>query len=287
MNFINLKGVKLIDLCLTNCKIVPENLECSIGIDNGKIVSITKIPQKSDEIIDIKGNPILPGLIDSHVHFRDPGLTYKEDFRTGSEAAAAGGFTTIMDMPNTRPTTTTKEAFIKKLDIAEKKSIVDFALHAGVDDLEQINQIAKLKPASFKIFMDLVENSFLMETFNEISKLPLKYPISIHAEDENITNYCTEMEKDMFNENPKVYTEARPLISEVVAVSTAVAFAKYFDQQIHICHVSAKKSLEIIKQAKNSGCSVTSEITPHHLLLDDSYFDKFGNFAKTNPPPSR
>lgn len=274
----------MIDLCLTNCKIVPENREYSIGIDNGKIVSITKIPPKSSEIIDIKGNHVLPGLIDSHVHFRDPGLTYKEDFRTGSEAAAAGGFTTVMDMPNTRPPTTTPEAFLEKLKIAEKKSVIDFALHAGVDDLDDIIQIAELKPASFKIFMDLVENSFLMETFNEISNLPQKYPISLHAEDENITSYCSEMEKDIFNENPKIYAQARPPFSEVLAVSTAIAFAKYFDQKIHICHVSAKKSLELINQAKAGGCDITSEITPHHLLLDDSYFDKYGNFAKTNPP---
>ena len=164
----------MIDLCLTNCKIVPENLECSIGIDDGKIVSITKIPPKSGEIIDIKGNPILPGLIDSHVHFRDPGLTYKEDFRSGSEAAAAGGFTTVMDMPNTKPPTVTKKAFLEKLDIARKKSIVDFALHASVYDTKQIKPISELKPASFKIYMDSVDNGFLMEIFEEISKLTRK-----------------------------------------------------------------------------------------------------------------
>lgn len=259
-------------------------MECSIGIDEGKIVSITKTPPKSSEVIDIKGNPILSGLIDSHVHFRDPGLTYKEDFQTGSEAAAAGGFTTVMDMPNTKPPTNTKKAFLEKLDIASKKSIVDFALHAGVCDLDEIEKIAELKPASFKIFMDLVDNSFLMESFEEISKLPQNYPVSIHAEDESITNYCTEMEKDELTENPKIYAKARPPVSEVVAVSTAIALAAYYNQKIHICHVSTKKSLQLINQAKISGYDITSEITPHHLFLDDSYFDKCGNLVKTNPP---
>lgn len=274
----------MIDLSLINCKIVPENREYSIGIDEGKIVSITKTPSKSSEVIDIKGNPILPGLIDSHVHFRDPGLTYKEDFRTGSEAAAAGGFTTIMDMPNTKPPTSTKKAFVEKLDIANKKSIIDFALHAGVDDLDEIEKIAELKPASFKIFMDLVDNSFLMESFEEISKLPQNYPVSIHAEDESITNYCTEMEKDELSENPKIYAKARPPVSETLAVSTAIALSAYYNQKIHICHVSTKKSLQLINQAKISGYDITSEITPHHLFLDDSYFDKCGNLVKTNPP---
>ncbi|MGZ7109372.1 MAG: dihydroorotase, partial [Methanobacterium sp.] len=242
----------MIDLCLINCKIVPENLITSIGIDDEKIISITKIAPKSSEIIDIKGNPILPGLIDSHVHFRDPGLTYKEDFKTGSESAAAGGFTTVMDMPNTKPPTNTKRAFLEKIKIAGSKSVVDFALHAGVDDLEQISQIAPLKPASFKIYMDMVDNSFLMESFHEISNLPQKYPVSIHAEDEIITSYCMEMEKDGINENPKIYTKARPPISEVVAVSAAIAFSAYYNQKIHICHVSTRKSLQLINQAKIS-----------------------------------
>ena len=218
------------------------------------------------------------------MHFRDPGLTYKEDFRSGSNAAAAGGFTTIMDMPNTKPPTVTKKTFLEKLNIARKKSIVDFALHAGVDNLEQINQIAEFKPASFKIFMDDAHNSFLMESFAEISKLPQKYPISIHAEDENLTNYCTKMEKGKINENPKIYAEARPPISEVVAVSTAIVLSRFYDQPIHICHVSTKKSLELINMVKTEGNQITSEITPHHLFLDDSYFDKLGNLVKTNPP---
>lgn len=274
----------MIDLCLTNCRLVPENKERSIGINEGKIVSITKIPPESEKVIDIKGKPVLPGLIDSHVHFRDPGLIYKEDFRSGSEAAVAGGFTTVMDMPNTKPPTNTSKAFLEKLDIARKKSIVDFGLHAGVDNLEEIKKIAELKPASFKIFMDLVDNSFLMEVFEEISKLPQKYVISIHAEDENLTNYFTEMEKNEMYENPNIYAKARPPVSEIVAVSTAIALSRFYGQKIHICHVSTKKSLEILNMAKNDGNKVTSEITPHHLLLNDSYFDEWGNFVKTNPP---
>lgn len=274
----------MIDLCLSNCKLVPLNKECSIGIDKGKIVSITKIPPKSEELIDIKGNPVLPGLIDSHVHFRDPGLTYKEDFKSGSHAAAAGGFTAIMDMPNTKPPTNTKKAFLKKKEIAKKKSIVDFALHTSIADFEEIKKIAELKPASFKIFMDLVDNSFLMNAFEEISKLPQSYPISIHAEDKTITNHCTKIEKDSMNENPEIYTKARPPVAEVVAVSTALALASYYLQKIHICHVSTKKSLQLINQAKISDINVTSEITPHHLFLDDSYFNKCGNLIKTNPP---
>jgi len=86
------------------------------------------------------------------------------------------------------------------------------------------------------------------------------------------------------NENPRIYSKARPPISEVVAVATTIAFASYYNQKVRICHVSTKKSLELINQAKTLGCDIFSEITPHHLFLDDSYFDKCGNFVKTNPP---
>lgn len=274
----------MIDICLKNCKIVPGNIECSIGINNGKITSITKIPPKSNETIDIKGNPILPGLIDSHVHFRDPGLTYKEDFQTGSEAAAAGGFTTIMDMPNTIPPTDSKKAFQNKLDIANKKSIVDFALHAGVNNLSQIKMIAELRPASFKIFMDSVDNNFLIKSFSEISKLKHDYPISLHAEDKNIISNCIETLKNSGDIDPEIYAKARPPISELLAISAAIALSMFYNQKIHICHVSTKKSLQLINSAQKNGLHITSEITPHHLLLDDSYLHKCGNIAKTNPP---
>ena len=111
----------MLDLCLSNCKIVPENMTRCIGVNNGKIVSINRSPIAAEKTIDIDGNILLPGLIDAHVHMRDPGFTYKEDFSTGTKAAAAGGFTTVIDMPNTKPPTNTVRAFKDKIKIAEKK----------------------------------------------------------------------------------------------------------------------------------------------------------------------
>ena len=147
----------MLDLCLLNCKLIPGNIKCSIGIENGKIISIKKLPSPADQNIDLGGKLVLPGLIDAHVHLRDPGLTYKENFSTGTAAAAAGGFTTVLDMPNTKPPTNTPRTFQEKLKIAKKKSLVDFGLHAGVDNLEHVRHLAELRPASFKIFMDIVD----------------------------------------------------------------------------------------------------------------------------------
>ncbi len=274
----------MIDLCLTNCKIVPEDIEYAIGIENGKIVSITKIPPKSDKIIDIKRNIVLPGLIDAHVHFRDPGFPKKETFRSGSKAAAAGGFTTVLDMPNTSPPTNTKKAFLEKLDIAKKKSIVDFGLHAGVDDLKEIKKMAGLKPASFKIYMDLIDDEYLLEIFNEIKGLPVDHLISVHAEDRDTVKHCTDKMKQENYRDPEIYADARPPLAEDIAVLKATSLAKQLNLSIHVCHVSTKKSLNLINESKNENCRVTSEITPHHLFLDSSYLKKCRNFAKTNPP---
>ncbi len=276
----------MLDLCLSNCKIVPENITRYIGVDGGKIVSIKNIPIPAEKIIDVSGNIILPGLIDAHVHMRDPGFTYKEDFRTGTEAAAAGGFTTVLDMPNTKPPTNTVRTFKEKIKIAKNKCVVDFGLHAGADDPREIKELAKLKPASFKIFMDLFDDDYLIDLFLEISKIHemngSKPIVSLHAEDKEIVDRRTK--KSQENLNPIIYAYARPPFAEEVAVSKAILMANKYDLNIHICHASTEKSLNIIKSAKKKGINITSEITPHHLFLDSSYLDRFGCFAKTNPP---
>jgi dihydroorotase len=278
----------MLDLCLKNCKIVPENKEFSIGVDAGKIVSIKSGSINAEKTIDIGGNVLLPGLIDAHVHMRDPGFTYKEDFRTGTLSAAAGGFTTILDMPNNMPPTNTVDAYMDKMRIAKKKSIVDFGFHAGVDNLDHITELAKLNPASFKIFMDLLDDDLLMNTFSEISDLPgnngFNTIISLHAEDREIVNRYTQLKKSKKTLNPSVYANARPPLAEEIAVAKAILMAKEFNLRIHICHASTKKSLNLIKRAKVEGINITSEVTPHHLFLDTKYLEKFGNLAKTNPP---
>ncbi|NYB51568.1 MAG: dihydroorotase family protein [Methanobacteriaceae archaeon] len=273
----------MVDLCISNCKLDLDYKNFFLGINEGKIVSIKKSPISADEVINAKGNIVLPGLIDCHVHFRDPGLTFKEDFYTGSAAAAAGGFTTVLDMPNTIPPTNTPKAYKEKLKIADNKSLVDFGLHAGVGDLSCIEELAELRPASFKIFMDLSDHDSLMEAFNKIKMVAPDNLISLHAEDGAVVRRCTDlMEKK--GSDPELYAQARPPQAEIEAVGKALILARKFQQKIHFCHVSTKKSLELINRAQNNGLKVTSEITPHHLFLNSSYLKEFGNQAKTNPP---
>ena len=159
------------DLVIKNCRLVDKLGEYYIKVEQGKIADISKTPLKGDETIDIKCNYIMPGFIDPHIHFRDPGLTQKEDFKTGSLSAANGGFTTVIDMPNTLPKTNTYKALKEKIEIAKNKSVVNFELQAGTSTLKKKKKMMELNPISFKIFMDLESDESLENIFKDLSAL--------------------------------------------------------------------------------------------------------------------
>ena len=235
----------------------------------------------------MKDNYVLPGFIDPHIHFRDPGLTQKEDFKTGSLAAANGGFATVIDMPNTLPKTNTYKALEEKIRIAKSKSVVNFELQVGHSDLEEMKKMMKLNPISVKVFMDLESDESLEEIFHNLSilKETTSYNglVATHCEKKSIVESETERLKQN-NENPAIdYTYARPTESEDESVKQAIELARANDLRLHICHLSSSKSLSIAKSASKS-MPISWEFTPHHLLLDNSAYNIYGTFIKTNPP---
>ena len=275
------------DLVLKNCKLIGEIGDYHIKVDDGKIADISKSPLNADEVIDIKGNYVLPGFIDPHIHFRDPGLTQKEDFRTGSEAAANGGFTTVIDMPNTLPKTNTYNALKEKIEIARKKSIVNFELQVGHNELDEMERMMELNPISVKVFMDLESDESLEKIFHDLSvlKKTTNYNglVATHCEKKSIVEAETTRLKEK-DENPAIdYTYARPSKSEDESVSQAIELARANDLRLHICHLSSRKSLSMVKSASKS-MPVSWEFTPHHLLLDNSAYNIYDTFIKTNPP---
>ena len=279
------------DLVLKNCKFTEQLGNYCIGISNTKIAEVSKQPLEGDKEINLREQFVLPGLIDPHVHFRDPGLTYKESFETGSMSAAHGGFTCVLDMPNTIPPTNTAENFKKKKKIADKKSIIDIELHAGVNNLEELGNLAKLKPPSFKIFMDLYNDYEIEEIFKNISTinndLETPIPITLHCENKQIIEDNTNRLKELDSptENTAIdYSYGRPSEAEIVSVSYATYLAEKYGVPIHICHLSAKKALKHLQSRDNSKLNITTEITPHHLLLDNTAFNEFETLVKTNPP---
>ena len=276
------------DLILKNCKLQDKSGEFYIKVEDGKISDISKTPLKSDYItVDVKQNYVLPGFIDPHVHFRDPGLTQKEDFKTGSLAAANGGFTTIIDMPNTLPKTNTYKSLKEKFEIAKKKSVVNFELQAGHNTLDEMKKMITLNPVSFKVFMDLESDESLEEIFKNLGQLrkTTEYNglVSVHCEKKSIVESKTNKLKEKDENNPIDYSYARPAQSEDESVKQAIELAKVNDLALHICHLSSIKSLSLAKSASKH-MSISWEFTPHHLLLDNQSYDIYGTMIKTNPP---
>jgi dihydroorotase len=275
------------DLVLKNCRLADEVGEHFIKVDDGKITGISKTPLEAAETIDIEGNYVLPGFIDPHIHFRDPGLTQKEDFKTGSMAAANGGFATVIDMPNTLPKTNTYRALEEKIKIAKSKSVVNFELQVGHSNLDEMKKMMKLNPISVKVFMDLESDESLEKIFHDLSilKETTSYNglVATHCEKKSIVESETGRLKQN-GENPAIdYTYARPTKSEDESVKQAIELARANDLRLHICHLSSSKSLSIAKSASKS-MPISWEFTPHHLLLDNSAYNIYGTFIRTNPP---
>lgn len=271
----------MLDLVIKNSKLIGKNGEYNIGVDEGKIKEITKENLKADNVIDIKSNYLLSGFIDPHVHFRDPGLTAKENFKTGSLAAAHGGFTTVIDMPNTVPKTNTYKALKEKIDIASKKSCVNFYLQAGHNDLDEMCRMMELNPISFKVFMDLESDENLEEIFYNLGQLKEKTSynglVATHCEKRSIVSEKTEELKD--SNDPIDYSYARPYTSEDESVKQTIELASKNNLRLHICHLSSKNALNIAREN-----NISYEFTPHHLLLDNTAYNTYGTMVKTNPP---
>ncbi len=253
----------IVDIVLQNCKIATskEIIEANISIDNGKIFEIKKIAHtpKGEEEIDLKGKIVLPGAIDPHVHFRDPGFTHKEDFYTGTLSAAFGGVTTILDMPNNNPRMDSKESLELKRKGIKKKAIVDYGLYAEVHD-KNAEKIDKVSAIAYKAYLDEKISYENLQT--ALKKLKEKI-ISVHPEDQKVIDRKKE----------------RPLEAELKAIENVVKL-NFGTNKIHFAHCTAKKTLDLIKNCPNS----TIEINIPHLFFDTSYKEQLGNFIKMKPP---
>jgi dihydroorotase len=277
------------DLVIKNARIFMSDAiqPAEIAVDGGKITKIGKIvaAEEVNQVIDAKGALVLPGAIDVHVHFRDPGMTKKENWYTGSCAAAAGGVTTVIDHPNTIPPTIDADSFKKKKKEA-KKSIIDYGINAGVTaNLESLKSLWELGATAFgEIFM--AESTGSLNVNDRILKeaLPLIGKLGavacIHAEDEETRNKYVHLLKG--NLAPESYSKSRPPLSEKIAVEKAIKFGG--DTKLHFCHISAHESLETIRKAKAENRNITCEVAPHHLFLTAKDYRRLGTLGKMNPP---
>ncbi len=259
---------------------------------DGKVIDYS-LESDEEVTIDGKGLTLLPAMIDSHVHFRTPGLEHKENWESAAKAAIYGGITTVFDMPNTLPPTITLKLLEEKEKLIEEqlKKVgipLRFGLYLGADK-SHFDQIlaCKDKAIGLKIFMGSSTGNLVMDDDDSLHAAfslaaSRDILVAVHAEDEAMIHE----RKSLFlnRTDPLTHSELRNDEVAAKAVEKAIQLSRLYNTRLHVLHVSTKRELELIGQAKKEGVRITCETTPHHLLLTTSDYAKFGTKVLVNPP---
>lgn len=292
----------VVDLVLKNCRIInsDETFEGGLAVDSGQIVAVAKdsrLPQ-ADRVVDLHGRIVLPGAIDAHCHCHAMGRSDWEDFTTGTMAAAAGGVTTILEMPQTLPPTSTVHAFVEKRKKAEHDVVVNFGLYggAGSQNISEIPKLAAQGAVAFKTFMPpptpgrekdmaglyVTDDGSFLEALRTIARTGL--PSCVHAENWQIHRYLAERLEADGKMDLSAYLQSRPGITEAEGISRAAMLAETAGARLHVCHVAAREAVAVIRRAKQRGQTLTAETCPHYLTFTNEEVKRLGAYAKINPP---
>ena len=265
----------------------------SVVIEDEIIVEILQENEtpanECDETIDASGCYLIPGVIDDHVHFRDPGLTHKADIHTESMAAAAGGVTSYMDMPNTNPQTTTLEALEDKFKNAATKSIVNYSFYFGAtnDNANLLPQLDKKRICGVKLFMGSSTGNMLVDQMETLKNIftHAGMLIATHCEDQHIISTNTALYKEKYGEDPdvKYHPEIRNEEACYQSSALAVQLAKETGARLHIMHISTAKELELLTNKAIEEKNITAEACVSHLFFCDEDYATFGTRIKCNP----
>ncbi|MCP4314056.1 MAG: dihydroorotase [Bacteroidetes bacterium] len=244
----------------------------------------------SVDVIDAGGKYLIPGVIDDQVHFREPGLTHKAEIATESKAAVAGGITSFMEMPNTKPQTTTIEELEKKYDRAAEVSMANYSFYLGAtnSNIEEIKSLDPARNCGVKVFMGSSTGDMLVDDRESLEKIFAESPtlIATHCEDEATILKNTEEQKELFGEeipvgiHPVIRSEEACYISS----SLAVELARKYNSRLHVLHISTARELELFEQGTNFDKKrVTAEVCIHHLWFTDADYESKGTLIKWNP----
>lgn len=282
------------DLVANNARAYVNNeiVDCSLAIEDGRILKIGKeshMPQ-AEVKLDLKNLLVLPGLIDVHVHLRDEGKAYKEDFYSGTAAAAAGGITTILDMPNNNPVTMSAETLRNRMSIARGKILVNVGFFSEFPtDMREIEKIVEEGAVAFKLFMaeqigglNIDDDNALVKAFQIVSGL--RVPVAVHAEDKTLLKKTQDALKRANGNDIEAYLTAHSENVEVAAIKRLLGIAKQANTRVHFCHVSTRNGFKAIIDGKKSETPVTCETTPHNLFLSSDDLKRIGTLALTMPP---
>ncbi len=287
----------IVDSVLTNAKayLNGQIRDCSIAIEEGKIQKIgkeTQMPQ-ADAKTDLHNLLVLPGLIDEHVHLRDEGRSYKEDFASGTSAAAAGGFTTVLDMPNNDPVTMGVGALRNRMGLAYRRILVNVGFYSEFPkNIAEVKDIVAEGAVGFKLFMgsqvgglNVDDDQALAEGLRAVGEL--KVPLAVHAEDRALLAANEEKLKVAKKTGLGDFLRAHTEQVELRAIQRLLKLSQKTDVHLHFCHVTSKEGLEAIAEVKKSEereGKVTCEVTPNHLLLSSEDVKRLGGLSIMAPP---
>lgn len=269
---------------LRNCRDGATGKRVDIAWEEGTITEIgTLTATQKDAVIEANGTTVLPGLIDPHVHFRQPGGEAKEDWTTGSRAAARGGFTTVLDMPNTTPPLTNPETLAEKRRLAAN-SIVNYGFHFALTR-DNINVLEEMPDVhTIKLFLGrstgnlFVDPALLADAFIHLPHVLFL----IHAESEACLERRAAMAIPMTD--PAIHSVLRDRTCALEAMQQVLELLRVHARPVYFCHISTREEVELIRAAKADGLPVFAEVTPHHLFLDERTYAQLGIRAKVNPP---
>lgn len=279
-------------LLIRNARLVNEGqiFDADLLVRDGRIAKIApSISASADEEIDANGQWLLPGMIDDQVHFREPGLTHKGCIATESAAAVAGGITSFMDMPNTKPPTLSMAALADKKAIGARDSLANYAFHFGVSN-DNIDTVAALDPrevAGIKVFMGASTGNMLVDGPAVLERLFACAPTILITHCEDTPSITVNEEKWRKTHGEVVPFSAHPLIRDAEACykssSLAVALAKKHGTRLHVLHISTARELELFEDKPLADKRITAEVCIHHLLFDDHDYERLGSHLKCNP----
>ncbi|MEM1399843.1 MAG: allantoinase AllB [Pseudomonadota bacterium] len=285
-----------VDLVFHGGKIVSDRdiIDASLAVRDGRIAAIgpANLMPEANEVVDADGLHLLPGVIDPHVHFREPGMTHKEDWATGSQAAACGGVTTVFEMPNTSPPTDSVDALRAKAELAASKSIIDFGLYGllGEHNLDQLKPMADAGAIGTKLFLGNTTGSLacpsdgaVLEGLEILAETGLR--CSVHAESAPIVAWREAKLQAAGRNDPLAHVAARTDVVVLEALNRICLFGEWTGARLHIVHESCDRSLDFIRLWKNRGVDVTAETLPQYLLLAAEDMTRpGGEVMRMNPP---
>jgi allantoinase len=273
---------------------LPTQEVVDIAVDNGVISRIApEIADAAHTELDARGLQALPGVVDAHVHFNEPGRADWEGVRSGSSAFAAGGGTLFVDMPlNSSPVTTDAASFDAKLEVMQRESVTDFALWGGLvpGNLEHLPDLAARGVVGFKAFMcnsGLAEfggadDYTLLEGMRVAARLGL--PVAVHAENDAIPAGLARAAQARGETDARAYLNSRPVLAELEAIQRAILFAEETGCALHVVHISTARGVKLVAAAKARGVNVTAETCPHYLWFCDDDLERLGATLKCAPP---